>query len=361
MRTNVHIVTTWFGSFLLTEGKVVKSKLFPQDPEAIADRLQRIEDWQALDEEKELVHGLQEYFVYEPRLERVGGSYVREDPPFISPEEHGFDRALLHQSMLILGKRRMRKAVGVDTHLSQAIAALDDLQEAENLLIERLREWYGLHFPELARMVKKEEYIELVATRGNREAMPVEYGESIGGSLPEEERLIVMQLASQIRTMSMERMRLGYLIEKRMKELAPNLFELVGPIIGARLVALAGGLDELAKLPASTIQLLGAEKALFRHLKDHTKPPKHGVIFQHPLVHQAPYWQRGGISRIFASKIAIAARADFFSRRIIVGQLKIDLEKAVNDLKERKAEQPPIKPRRKRRKDKKRKKRKKRK
>lgn len=289
----MHLVSTWFGSFLLDDGKVVKSVLFPKDANALADRLQKVEDWQTLDEERSLASGLDEYFVYEPRLERTGGSMVHDEAPFIAPESYGFDRALLHGAMMVLGKRRMRKAAGPDAHLAQAIATLDDFQEAENLLLERLREWYGLHFPELAKMVKREDFVELVASHGNREAMPLDYGDSIGGPIPEQERQAVMQIAAQIRSMSMERIRLGSLIETRMMEIAPNVSELAGPVIGARLVSLAGGLDELARLPSSTIQLLGAEKALFRHLKDHTKPPKHGVLFQHPLVHQAPYLAEG--------------------------------------------------------------------
>jgi len=346
LRASVHLVTTWFGSFLLTDGKVTKVALFPKDPAAIADRLQKVEDWQALDEEKQLVAGLDEYFVYEPRLERIGGSMVHEEGPFIAPEDHGFDRALLHEAMMVLGKRRVRKAAGIDAHLAQAIGALDDMYEAENLLLERLDEWYGLHFPELSKMVRREKFVDLIATHGNREMMSLDFGDSVGGTLPEEERQVVMQIAAQVRSMAGERARLCALIERRMRELAPNVTELAGPIVGARLVSLAGGLDELAKLPASTVQLLGAEKALFRHLKDHTKPPKHGVLFQHPLVHQAPYWQRGAISRAFASKIAIAARADFFSKRMIAEQLKADLDRALASLRERKQKAPPRKPHR---------------
>ena len=344
MRAAVHLVTTWFGSFLIVEGKVVKAALFPKNAEAVADRLQKVEDWQALDEEKQLVAGLAEFFVFEPRLERIGGSMVREEVPFIAPEEHGFDQILLHDAMMVLGKRRVRKAAGIDAHLAQAVGALDDMFEAENLLYERLDEWYGLHFPELSKMVRREKFVDLIASHGNREMMSLDFGDSVGSPIPEDERQAVMQIAAEVRSMAGERARLSALIEKRMKELAPNVTQLAGPVLGARLVSLAGGLDELAKLPSSTIQLLGAEKALFRHLKDRTRPPKHGVLFQHPLVHQAPYWQRGAISRAFASKIAIAARADFYSRRMIADQLRADLDKSLASLRDRKSVAPPRKP-----------------
>jgi nucleolar protein 56 len=101
-------------------------------------------------------------------------------------------------------------------------------------------------------------------------------------------------------------------IEKEMEAVAPNIKRLLTSSVGARVIAKAGSLSRLAALPASTIQVLGAEKALFRALKTGTRPPKHGILFQHPLVHSAPIWQRGKIARAIASKVAIAARIDFY-------------------------------------------------
>ena len=117
-------------------------------------------------------------------------------------------------------------------------------------------------------------------------------------------------------------------------------------MLGARLIALAGGLTNLAKRPASTIQVLGAEKALFRSLKTGTRPPKHGIIFQHALLHEAKKWQRGKIARAMAGKLAIAARADAFGSRYIGEELKADLEKRVEEI-HKKYDQPPQIPARK--------------
>jgi nucleolar protein 56 len=128
-----------------------------------------------------------------------------------------------------------------------------------------------------------------------------------------------------------------------MKEIAPNLESIAGATIGARLIAKSGGLKELANLPASTIQVLGAEKALFKHLKYGTKPPKHGILFQHPLVHSAPKWQRGKIARLLANKISIAARADYFSQKDIRDILRRDIDKRVEMIKKLYAEPPKIK------------------
>jgi len=95
-------------------------------------------------------------------------------------------------------------------------------------------------------------------------------------------------------------------------------------------------------MPASTIQVLGAEKALFRSLKTGSRPPKHGIIFQHPYLHDAKKWQRGKIARAMAGKIAIAARADLFGGRFIGDELRAELEKRVEEIKEKYAE-PPVK------------------
>ena len=128
-----------------------------------------------------------------------------------------------------------------------------------------------------------------------------------------------------------------------MKEEAPNVSSLTGPILGARLIALAGGLENLAKMPSSTIQVLGAEKALFRSLTTGARPPKHGVLFQHALVHGAKRSLRGKISRVLAGKIAIAARIDAFSGGYSGDQLKDAFLKKVEEIKKKGSKQKPSK------------------
>ena len=129
-----------------------------------------------------------------------------------------------------------------------------------------------------------------------------------------------------------------------MLEVAPNIRGLVGPLLGARLISLAGGLSRLARLPASTIQVLGAEKALFRALRTGGRPPKHGVIFQYPAIHRSPRWQRGKIARALAAKLAIAARIDAFTGEYKADELKEELEKRIEEIKTLYAK-PPKRPR----------------
>jgi nucleolar protein 56 len=127
-----------------------------------------------------------------------------------------------------------------------------------------------------------------------------------------------------------------------MNAVAPNVMSLVGSLLGARLIAIAGGLPNIARLPASTIQILGAEKALFRSLKTGTRPPKHGLIFQHTYLHDAKRWQRGKLARALAGKLAIAARADAYGGRDISKRLKEDLNRRVEEIREKYSEPPPI-------------------
>jgi len=336
----MRLVTTWFGSFLFDDGEIAKKELFPPDPQSIATRLIQIEDWKVLKEEKKLIKGLDEFYVHEKRLERIGGGPALEEPPFIDPEPFGFTQKILHEAMMELSRRKMRKAPTVDDHISQAVNAMDSLTRSSNILLERLREWYGLHFPELDKLVTDERYVSLIAEFGSREKIPDYDGESIGGELGSEEKKVVMSLASTLKENLAERKRLESYLESRMKEIAPNLTELAGPIIGARLISLAGGLESLARMPSSTVQTLGAEKALFRHIQTGTRPPKHGVLFQHPLVHQAPYWQRGAIARALSSKVVVAARADWSTKRFIAPELKKDLERTVATIRRKHPSRP---------------------
>src|SRR3989441_1304491 len=263
------LVTTWFGTFLVEEGKVIEKRLFERDPEALAGRLALVEDWKAPPEGGELMAAPREAFVTEPRLERAGGTGTSARPGFLRPEDFGYDRGLLHAAMLALARRQMRRAVGPDDHLHQAVGALDDLQETENVLLERLREWYGLHFPELAKTVDDREFVDLIAAHGTREAMPLDATESVGAPLGSAERRSVMEMASLLRDLTNRRREIEGYIERSAGALVPNVSALVGPVLPARLVSLAGGVDALARLPSSPVQLLGAEPALVRHLPEH--------------------------------------------------------------------------------------------
>jgi nucleolar protein 56 len=311
------LFTNWFGTFLYEDEGIVKSKLFPKDPKEIAKRLKAIGYGEILEEEKELIKGLKRFLVLDKRLTKIGGELIEEEMPSINPEEFGFSGDMLHEAMMILGKEKAKVTITKDEGITQAINALDDLIQTSNLLSERVQEWYGLFFPEHRKMIKAEEIIHLISEQGREDLSPVS------------------DLAKALKDIHVTRTQLEEFIKVEMEDNAQNISYLVGPIIGSRLIAKAGGLKRLARLPSGTIQVLGAEKALFRHLKDGSNPPKHGIIFQHPLVHRAPYWQRGKIARAFASKIALAAKLDEHSDKFIAEQLKKELLERIEEIRER--------------------------
>jgi nucleolar protein 56 len=129
------------------------------------------------------------------------------------------------------------------------------------------------------------------------------------------------------------RTRLEKYLDSTMQEVAPNTLALLGATLGARLIAITSGIGNLAKRSASTIQVLGAEKALFRSLRSGSRPPKHGLLFQHNDVHQAPRWQRGKIARALASKVAIAARLDAYHGEYRGKELLKEFEARVEEIR----------------------------
>jgi nucleolar protein 56 len=267
--------------------------------------------------------------------------------------------------MMELAKLRVKGAVEQrDLVIGQAIQALDDVDRTVNLFMGRLREWYGVHFPEIDRLIEKHEtYARLVLNLGERnnftseslakedipkaktEAILQVVGASMGAVVTKVDMTQIQALAKNATDMYELRKELESYMDTTMEEVAPNIKSLVGALLGARLIAIAGSLRNLAMRPASTIQVLGAEKALFRSLKTGARPPKHGLIFQAAILHDAKRWQRGKIARALAGKLSIAARADAFGRRYVGDILKENLQRRIEEIKERYKEPPPPKAR----------------
>jgi nucleolar protein 56 len=153
---------------------------------------------------------------------------------------------------------------------------------------------------------------------------------------------IVKKYAEQILELDSFRENLEIYLEEIMERAAPNLNALIGSLIGAKLIAKAGSLKNLAFMPASRIQLLGAEKALYRFLKTGEKRPKHGLIFQWNLIRGSKAYNRGKISRVISGKIGIATKVDFFKGDFIGDILAREIEEKVKEL-EKKYSKPPVK------------------
>lgn len=331
----MYLVTKWFGVFLCEEGKVKKHRLFEKDPLSIAQKLAAIQRGEILPEERELAgRGIT---VTDQRLSELGRTGYF-DSSFIRAEDYSYSLELMREVMVHLGKLRSREPVSRDRCIIQAIRAVDDLVSTINLMNERLHEWYGLYFPELSDYARDERYSELISEIGNRERIIDSLGigiESLGSDLKEEDLEIIIEFARELKNLYRRKEKLESYVADVMNEIAPNMTALLNPNLAARLISLAGGLKRLSSLPSSTVQLLGAEKALFLHIRDARKPPKHGIIFQHPWVHRAPPWQRGKIARTLAAKISIASKVDYWGGEFIGEYLKREMEKRIEEIRKK--------------------------
>ena len=216
----------------------------------------------------------------------------------------------------------------VDTMIVQAIGLLDDLDKELNTYAMRVREWYGWHFPEMTKIVADNiAYAKAARMMGSRDkaaetdfsaALTEEVAEelkeaaqvSMGTEISEEDMLHIGSLCDQVIALAEYRAQLYDYLKSRMNAIAPNLTVLVGELVGARLIAHAGSLINLAKHPASTVQILGAEKALFRALKTKKDTPKYGLIYHASLVGQSAPKLKGKVSRVLAAKCALSIRVD---------------------------------------------------
>ena len=250
-----------------------------------------------------------------------GGEHLRENLESILMEI-GFDggksqfRELYNQLAIEKIKESSQEE---DKLLIQAINSIDDIDESISKLVERIRDWYTIYFPEMDTISNNETYIKLIAESENREDILKNHNEhfntdySSGADIEDVDLIMVKCFAESIYSLQNSRKDLEKYIDTKMEEIAPNLRDLLGPTLGAKLIAHIGSIKRLATYPASTVQIMGAEKAIFRHLKTGERPPKHGLIFQHPSVRGAKWWNRGKVARNLALKITLAVRKDVFS------------------------------------------------
>ena len=256
--------------------------------------------------------------------------------------------AISREEMLEEARKKLKAAyLERDRLLVHTVNSIGELDRSINLLFERLAEWYGVYFPEL-KLAEPEKYCKnvLMFDRKNLEMRTLAevVGEekaeeiiakakrSVGGDFGGEDMKGVRALANEIASMHALRNSLDEYQTALVKEMAPNLCYLVEPALAAKLIAQAGGLKRLTTFPASTVQLLGAEKALFRHLKRGTLPPKYGLIFQFPLIGNAQPAHRGKLARALATKLCIATKADAYSHNFIAKKLKEDFDKRAAEI-----------------------------
>ncbi|RNF03018.1 putative nucleolar RNA binding protein [Trypanosoma rangeli] len=218
----------------------------------------------------------------------------------------------------------------VDMMVVQAVALLEDLDKEINKYAMRAREWYGWHFPELAKIVNDNLlYAKIVLAAKTRfNVRDTDFSDfldeeveqkvkdaamvSMGTEIAEEDIENICRLCSEVVAATKYRETLSAYLSSRMQTIAPNLTTMVGEQIGARLIQKAGSLLSLAKYPSSTVQILGAEKALFRALKQRQATPKYGILYNAQVVAKAAAPNKGTMSRVLAAKTSLSARIDSF-------------------------------------------------
>jgi len=234
----------------------------------------------------------------------------------------------LRKKNLELAKKAVKESVNPDLFIINAVSNFDELQRIINNLSKRLREWYSLYFPELDKKIADHEAFVRLVLKSDKKALQKELklADEMGCDLGKKEIEPILSLASVIADLGRETKLLEEYLDNTMKVYCPNLLTMTGAVIGAKLLKEAGSLKNLALMRSSTIQLLGAEKALFRHIRTGAKPPKYGYLLQHQLVQRAKKMDRGRVARALADKIFVAVRIDYFKGAFIADKLVKELE-----------------------------------
>ncbi len=296
MRT---IRTAWHGTYLFDGERLVREARPPTDAEALAERIRLRREGRTTPEERTVLaeRGDETWRTADRRLVGPGVGYEPAAGPAGGPEP---EVSLLRPAILLDADRALRSSWDPSIHIEEAVRSARDLDRAANLVGERLASWAGRDAPDGD------------ATDPGRAARALLEGAAPTDLGPADPRLAEArrQLARLYREIQSTRTALDAAVEAMVPERTPNLDRLLGADLTARLLAQARGLERLARLPASTVQVLGAERAFFEHLRGRAPPPRHGLLFLHPAIQSAPRVQRGRLARTLAGKVSIAARLD---------------------------------------------------
>ena len=381
----VHIVVNVLGIFAFDNEKLIEQYLFNQnDTDKIAAIIMKLQDGALIEELDIILNKLNYYDRVSIELDllkkQIKDNYLT-NIKFQSPSNFGMQfrknvdkflslfnkteeefNELARKIATKITRMRIKETAegqsGKDKLIIQAIETLDNLDKDINIFVERIREWYGLHFPELGPSLQNHK-IYLKFAQIKREDMSIrnlkrifswdeeilekyhqESKNSMGSDLTVEDFRPIKNFAGIVQEMFAFRDQLTIYIDQIVSEITPNMRSLISPNIIARLISRAGGLKELASKPSSTLQILGAEKALFRSLKTGANPPKHGVIFQDDKINSAKWWLRGKIARLIAAKLTLAVRIDAFGGNYLGDTLKEDLENQIKKIEEKYKEPP---------------------
>ena len=286
----VNVKVTPFGFFAFQNGKLIKKQIW--------EKTEFVENYLKKDDLLREFKGKIGKAKYE--IEPVFGE---EAEKFAKKYNVRFD---FQNFMIGFTRHKIKGAFSKDKLIIQASNMHDELSKIINMFYERLSEWYGLYWPE---KVKEIEHVEDFAEIVGKERS----GQSMGFDIGDKDLEIIKKTGEEIKSLISMRKNISEYMKEQMNSIAPNTAGIAGVNLGAKLISAAGSLEKLAMMPSSTIQVLGAEKALFRHIRSGAKPPKHGILLSHELMPKVKKENRGRLARVLASKISIAAKIDFYS------------------------------------------------
>lgn len=236
-------------------------------------------------------------------------------------------------------------------HIIKAVNLIEDLDETFNTLVEQIREWYAIHFPELNYFIKDhDQFLELMklGERKNFSKQKIEKithdpmlaekimqksQNSMGASISPNDFKIILALGETAIMLKKQRKELEKYISQEISALSPNFAKIAEPLIAAKMLSIAGSYQRLAFFPSSSIQLIGAKTAMFNHLSHGAKTPKHGILFGHSMVRGAKKQDKGKVARSLAGKLSIALKQDFFGKKDISKDLSKQLNERLEQIK----------------------------
>ena len=318
------LVKNVLGVFVLEDGEVVDFSSFPEDPVETAKKLAS-----GSSEENELVekHGEME----EVQMDSLE---IGMKAGIIEGKEELFRR--MKEVSTEYSRIKIKEQQSHDQLLVQAVRRLSELEEMCNKSFERMKAWYSLYFPELKDEVDdNDEFRQLVWEKFYRDNVreEKELGESTGLSLDDRDLEMLEKMVKSDKRLVDEKEELEDYIEELSSRIMPNVSAVLGEVLAARVLSHAGSLKKLARMPSSTVQVLGAEKALFRHMRGEGSAPKHGVLFLHHTVSSLPDEKRGKMARYLANKTSLAARLDMYNGEFKGDEYRKQVEKKYREVK----------------------------
>lgn len=310
------LITNCLGTFIIQNKKIMAKILFKNPEEYKNKKLVEQQEKQLLQKHPQ----------------------AKKTDSFVFPQHKEFLHSFFEQSISI-AKEACKAAVKKEHLIMQAVEAMQVIEKAANPLTKKLRDWYALYCPEISEGIEKHEaFVNTILTKEKAILLKEwKINTSMGADISKADLQPMREFAESVQQLYDREKALEQYLEKAMQDIAPNLIAVAGATLGAQLLSYAGSLKKLAGMPSSTIQLLGAENALFRHLRKQGRSPRHGIIVMHPLLASAKNEYHGKIARRLAGAISIAAKLDYFHGDQYKGyELREKLEKQVKEIEKQK-------------------------